>query len=133
MVLEYSLMHKDTELVKFNVIDGIETKYEIKWINKKEKNLLPYDFEVSSEGIEKFLRRRNIPKNRAYVHNFLSKCGLSLNKPMDIIKVSKGLSLNDCYWIKETNDNIRFSTINLYDNNFSRVLALLAFTGYRFF
>jgi len=49
---------------------------------------------------------------------------------MNIIKVSKGLSLNDCYWIVEEGFEGTFDNYNLYDNRFSRVLALIAFTGY---
>lgn len=49
---------------------------------------------------------------------------------MNIIKVSKGLSLNDCYWVVEEGFNGSFADYNLYDNRFSQVLALIAFTGY---
>ena len=49
---------------------------------------------------------------------------------MNIIKVSKGLSLNDCYWVVEEGFEGTFDKYNLYDNHFSRVLALIAFTGY---
>ena len=43
-----------------------------------------------------------IPKNRIYSGVLLSKCGLHINRPMSIIKVSKGLSLNDCYWVVQS-------------------------------
>ena len=60
----------------------------------------------------------------------MSKQGLSSNRPLDIIKVSKGLSLNDNYWIVEDGFTGKFSDYNLFDNRFSNVLALIAFTGY---
>ena len=60
----------------------------------------------------------------------LSKCGLHINRPMSIIKVSKGLSLNDCYWVVEEDFEGSFDKYNLYDNRFSQILALIAFTGY---
>jgi hypothetical protein len=44
--------------------------------------------------------------------------------------VSKGLSLNDCYWVVEEGFDGKFDKYNLYENNFSRILALIAFTGY---
>ena len=75
-------------------------------------------------------------KSSALLHNIelleapLSKCGLSLNRPMSIIKVSKGLSLNDCYWIVEEGFDGTFDEYNLYDNPLSRILARIAFTGY---
>lgn len=85
---------------------------------------------LSGERLARWLMHRTIPKNRAYVHNFLSKCGLNINRPMNIIKVSKGLSLNDCYWVVEEGFGGTFAKYNLYENRFSQVLALIAFTGY---
>lgn len=102
----------------------------ILWVNEAEKHLLPLDLSLTGDSIAKWLKSRTIPKNRAYVHNFLSKCNLNLNRPMNIIKVSKGLSLNDCYWVVEEGFSGTFEKYNLYDNRFSRVLALIAFTGY---
>ena len=49
---------------------------------------------------------------------------------MNVISVSKGLSLNDCYWIVEEGFDGAFDEYNLYDNKFSRILGLIAFTGY---
>ena len=49
---------------------------------------------------------------------------------MRIISVSKGLSLNDSYWVVDENFKGTFQQYNLYENRFSRILALIAFTGY---
>ena len=49
---------------------------------------------------------------------------------MAIINISKGLSLNDCYWVVEEGFKGTFDKYNLYDNRFGQVLALIAFTGY---
>ena len=48
---------------------------------------------------------------------------------MNIINISKGLSVNDCYWVVKENFNGKFKDYNLYDNNFNRELALVALTG----
>lgn len=69
-------------------------------------------------------------ENRAYVDTLLSSMGLSINRPFDIIRVSSGLSLNDCYWLKSESNNNDFDSVNLYDNKFSRILGQIAFTGY---
>lgn len=129
--MNYELKHFDTTLIRFSATDDSNTpEIQILWQNDKEKNLFPLDLEISGVGIAKWLKHRTIPKNRAYVHNFLSKCGLNLNRPINIIKVSKGLSLNDCYWVVEEGFYGKFSDYNLYENRFSQVLALIAFTGY---
>lgn len=129
--MNYELKHFDTTLIRFSATEDSNTpEIQILWQNDEQKELFPLDLDVSGDGIAKWLKHRTIPKNRAYVHNFLSKCGLNLNRPINIIKVSKGLSLNDCYWVVEEGFNGKFDDFNLYDNRFSQILALIAFTGY---
>ena len=129
--MNYELRHFDTPLIRFTATeDSSMPEITILWVNEAEKRLLPLDLSLTGDSIAKWLKSRTIPKNRAYVHNFLSKCHLNLNRPMNIIKVSKGLSLNDCYWVVEEGFSGTFEKYNLYDNRFSRVLALIAFTGY---
>lgn len=129
--MNYILKHFDTALIKFSADAGSsDPDYKILWINEEKKHLLPLTLHLSEEGIGDWLKHRTIPKNRAYVHNFLAKCGLSANRPMNIISVSKGLSLNDCYWVVEEGFEGTFDGNNLYDNRFSKVLANLVFTGY---
>lgn len=129
--MNYEIRHFDMPLLRFSAAeDSNDPDIRILWINDEKKDLLPLDMDLSEDGIAKWLKHRTIPKNRAYVHNFLSKCGLNLNRPMNIIKVSKGLSLNDCYWVTEEGFDGSFDKFNLYDNRFSQILALIAFTGY---
>lgn len=129
--MNYELRHFDTPLIRFTATeDSSMPQITILWVNEAEEHLLPLDLSLTGDSIAKWLKSRTIPKNRAYVHNFLSKCNLNLNRPMNIIKVSKGLSLNDCYWVVEEGFSGTFEKYNLYDNRFSRVLALIAFTGY---
>lgn len=127
----YELRHFDTALMQFSATEDTSSPdIEILWLSDENKALLPLDMTADSDSISRWLRHRTIPKNRAYVHSFLSKCGLNLNRPMSILSVSKGLSLNDCYWVVEEGFEGSFSEYNLYDNRFSRVLGLIAFTGY---
>lgn len=126
----YELKHFDKTVLKFSAVDDSnEPDVKIIWVGE-DKTLLPLDLELTDSGVYKWLKHRSIPSNRAYVRNLLSKCGLNLNRPLNIIKVSKGLSLNDCYWIVEEGFDGTFDKYNLYDNHLSRVLANIAFTGY---
>lgn len=129
--MNYILKQFDKPLLKFSATtDTSEPEIQILWINEGNRGLLPLDLALTPEGLSRWLRRRTTPKNRAYVHNLLAKCGLNLNRPLSIINICKGLSLNDCYWVvQEDNDDV-FEKVNLYDNPFSRVLAELVFTGY---
>ncbi len=127
----YDLKHYDLSLIRFSATEDTNSpEIKILWCNEDKKDLLPLDLELTDDGLNKWLKHRTIPKNRAYVHNFLSKCGLNINRPMSIIKVSKGLSLNDCYWVVEEGFSGTYDKFNLYENRFSQVLALIAFTGY---
>ena len=127
----YTLMHFDTPLIEFSAERQAEMNIEIMEAHEEYKKLFPLDLaEVSERGIASWIKHRSIPKNRAYVDTLLSSLGLSINRPLDIIRVSKGLSLNDCYWLKQEGSRDSFDSMNLYDNRFSRVLGQIAFTGY---
>ena len=127
----YTLMHFDTPLIVFSAERQVGATIKIMEAHEDNKELFPLDLaEVSESGIESWIKHRSIPKNRAYVNTLLSSLGLSINRPLDIISVSKGLSLNDCYWLKQEGSSDSFDSVNLYDNRFSRVLGQIAFTGY---
>ena len=129
--MKYILKHFDIPLLKFSAtLDTSMPEIELIWINEDRKSMLPLDLECSPEGISRWIRHRIIPKNRANVHSLLSNYGLSINRPMSIISVCKGLSLNDCYWVVEEGYEGTFEKVNLYDNPLSQVLAAIAFTGY---
>ena len=129
--MEYILKQFDKPLLKFSATtDTSEPEIQILWIDEENRSLLPLDLTLTPEGLSRWLRRRTIPKNRAYVHNLLAKCGLNLNRPLSIINICKGLSLNDCCWVVQEDNGDIFEKVNLYDNPFSNVLAELAFTGY---
>ena len=87
-------------------------------------------FNCTEQGLESWIKHRAVPRNRAYMDNLLAKCNLSTNRPLSVVYFSKGLSLNDVYWVAPEDFNGSFDDVNLYDNRFSRVLSYIAFTGY---
>ena len=128
--MNYEIRHFDTPVLRFSADDGAESNLQVLWVTEN-KNLLPLDMaSADKETVSAWLRHRTVPKNRAYVNSLLAAMGLSPNRQMDVIKASKGLSLNDCYWVVEEGFSGTFAKYNLYDNRFSRVLGLIAFTGY---
>ena len=127
----YELRHFDDVLIRFSATEDTSMpETEILWVNDDKRDLMPLDLSLDEVGVASWLKHRTIPKNRAYVDAFLSKCGLSLNRPMNVISVSKGLSLNDCYWVTPEGFDGTFEKFNLYDNRFSKILGLIAFTGF---
>lgn len=127
----YSLKIYDTELMKFSLekrgLEGLVV--EILSTNKECNHMMPLDMEYTGEGILKWLERRVIPRNRTFVDQILKTLGLSHNDTKGIIDVCKGLSLNDSYWIVPEGFEGTFEQYNLYDNRFSEMLALVAYTG----
>ena len=129
--MHYIVRHFDLPLLEFEAdMDSAETNLRIVKVYDENRAFLPLNLTVSEDGLGRWLRHRTIPKNRAYVDALLSKVGLSLNRPLGIITVCKGLSLNDCFWVDAEGSGDTFAKVNLYDNRFSQVLAAIAFTGY---
>ena len=128
----YTLRHFDTPLMRFSAENGAEASIRLLWLDESHRELLPLDFhrQADAERLESWLRHRTIPRNRAYVSAILASQGLSPNRPLDVIRLSKGLSLNDCHWVTEDGFEGTFDQFNLFDNRFSRVLGEIAFTGY---
>ena len=129
MVNSYELRLYDTVLLTFELVSG-ELGYTANILNiSNEQELFPLDLKPTSEGIMKWLGRRVIPKNRTFVEEILRSFGLSLGNTKGIIDVCKGLSLNDSYWIVPEGFYGKFADFNLYENRFSEILSLVAYTG----
>jgi len=127
----YELRLFDEVLMKVSLeVKGLEGLVShICWINESKRNLLPLDMQVDDRGIVLWLERRVIPKNRKFVDEILKSMNLNINDTKGIIDVCKGLSLNDSYWIVPENFMGTFSQYNLFENHFSEVLSLVAYTG----
>lgn len=127
----YVLRLYDTDLLSFTLSErGIEgLKAQIHSVNEEARALFPLDLELTDDGLVKWLQRRVIPKNRAYVAEILKTFGLSVNDTKGIIDVCKGLSLNDSYWVVPQDFTGTFAQYNLYENRFSEILSLVAYTG----
>ena len=127
----YELRLYDTELLSFSLSEqGIEgLKAQIHSIREGNRALFPLDLELTNDGLVRWLQRRVIPKNRAYVAEILKTFGLSINDTKGIIDVCKGLSLNDSYWVVPQGFTGTFAQYNLYENRFSEILSLVAYTG----
>ena len=117
-------------LLTFELSSDPAVGYSANITNITEQNkLLPLDLELTGDGIMKWLARRVIPKNRTFVEEILRSLGLSIGNTKGIIDVCRGLSLNDSYWIVPQGFEGKFADYNLYENRFSEILSLVAYTG----
>lgn len=127
----YELRLYDTPLLTFTLeergIEGLTAK--ILTVNEQKQDLFPLDLTPTNEDIVKWLGHRVIPKNRTFVDEILKSLNLSVGNVKGIIDVCKGLSLNDSYWIVPQGFEGNFAQYNLYQNRFSEILSLVAYTG----
>lgn len=130
-ITNYSLRLYDDELLTFSLhregLAGLTAK--ILSVNEKFKSLFPLDLDVTDAGIAKWLQGRIIPKNRTFVGEILAQLGLTIDDTKGIIDICKGLSLNDSYWVVPLGFDGKYADYNLYENRFSEVLSLVAYTG----
>ena len=131
IVQTYILKLYDTELLRFTLADyGLEgLKADLISVNTKNEKLFPYGLDLTGEGVLAWLKSRVVPKNRRFVEEILATFGLNANDTKGIIDVCKGLSLNDSYWVVEEDFIGKFDDYNLYENRFSEILSLVAYTG----
>jgi len=127
----YEIRLYDTVLLTFSLEEGgIEgLTAHVADINEEQKHLLPLGLDLSGEGVLKWLRNRVIPKNRTFVEEILKTLNLSQSDTKGIIDVCKGLSLNDSFWVVPKGFTGTFGQYNLYENRFSEILSLVAYTG----
>jgi hypothetical protein len=129
--MRYTIRIYDTDLIDFTLkqqgIEGLSAR--IDGINENERARFPLDAELTDSGPIDWLKRRVIPKNRAFVDNILRALNLSHNDTKGIIDVCKGLSLNDSFWVVPKGFEGSFAKYNLYENRFSEMLSLVAYTG----
>lgn len=129
----YELRLFDRVLLAFRMTRDRYGDVEVEILRLEEGGLsllpLSFDGEATDERLLEWVRRRRIPKNRAYVDEILRSCGIESDDPKSIIDVSKGLSLNDSYWVVPQGFAGTFEEWNLYDNELSAGLQLVAYTG----
>ena len=128
----FTLKQYDIPLLSFELMDDPldGQKCHITSTFPENARLLPVGMRADDEDLMRWLRGRIIPKNREYVDALLAKNGLSHSDTRGILRVSRGLSLNDSYWITEDGYDGTFAEYNLYEHDFVKVLSLIAYTGY---
>lgn len=123
------LKHRDAEVLRFDWLEPEGVR--IVSVNEAARRFLPLDLhgEATDEGLWRWLKHRAVPKQRAYIDQFLAQLGIRNGDLRGIIGFSRGLSLNDVHWVVADDDHSAWEAVNLYDNPFSETLAYMAFTG----
>lgn len=132
-VENYLLKHRDVELLSFTWSQF--SSPHIESVNDKARHLLPIAFGsvLTNEKLEDWLYSRTAPMGRHFMRDLMGSLGLNM-RGLDFhrraLELSKGLSLNDDYWVVPSDFDGEWSSSNLYDNHFSEAMAEIAFTGH---
>lgn len=118
----YQLMNKDNIILEFSCKrDEFDEPVfsEDFWMS----DLKPIGF----TSVSSFLERRKAPKHREHIQDLLIKYGC--NDIEGFIKVTHAASLNDTFWVRETDSPIVWNDISLFRNDFNELISLAAFEG----
>ncbi len=126
---QYSLRLYDQELLQFQIAEGLSLAAEITSVDESSRPLLPLDLDCTGEGILHWLRQRFIPRGRNYADQICRAVGCTPMDTMELVRISKGLSLNDAYWVVPAGFPGTFAESNLYENPFCPELVRIALTG----
>lgn len=125
----YELKMYDETLMEFSMERTPALKIEILKVNEDRREVFPLDLEPTPEGLLNWLSHRTIPKHREMVRDILDSLDIGSDDIKGVIDVCLGLSLNDSYWTPQRGLEKKYSEMNLYENEFSSALALIAYTG----
>ncbi len=130
----FILKNKDRDILTFTK-EFVEGEYVVRIIDIIEPGLLPVLVKLVEGKEDKYfniwIKNRSISINRYYIKEILRSLGFDRYEPIDLVLYAKGLSLNDTYWIQDTDSpTVSWREINLYDNAFKNSLEYVTFFGH---
>lgn len=130
----YYIMLENKKVLEFEAIQT-GSKYGLRPLIILNKKLLPPSILEEGSDIEKLINltdwfeSRTISVSRDYIKSVLTSIGISRYNAFELLLVSRALSLNDHFWIKEIQDDTQWEDVNIYDNGFSNSLSIVTFCG----
>ena len=117
----YLLMNKDTEIARLNY----KTSYGqgIFSIIEKNEQRFPYGF----TDINTWIDSRSVAKHRKHIAELIKMCNMETRT--GLLNMTRGLSLNDTFWIKKSDSTLTWDEVSLYKNPFDEVISRIAFDG----
>lgn len=119
---KFYLMNKDTEIAYF---ESLRDEYQDITFNMIDKysQKLPIGF----KDIGTWIVNRQAPKHRAHIESLLRSCGCY---DLDgYIRITHALTLNDTFWVKPTDSDLKWQDVSLFCNEFDETIAHIAFEG----
>ncbi|MBR5475111.1 MAG: hypothetical protein IKU83_06860 [Lachnospiraceae bacterium] len=111
---EYFLMHKDIRVCLMEISDdGSIGKVRR---NEKAREHFPLGGQMNDMKFHDWWKDRAIPKTRHGAKTALQKLGYATTNSALVDNLA--LSLSDCYWIQPRGEDLHWSDVNLFTNDF---------------
>lgn len=72
---------------------------------------------------------RTLSMGRSYAKNILNAMRLSQSNRYAVCKACRGLSLEDCYWIRQDGDGMKWKEVNLFHNPLLLYVTEISLSG----
>lgn len=131
--MRYTLMNKRKPVFSFDTfrdsfqIDRIDLVHNAEYAPPA---IVIEDEVVNTESFSKWITSRNVPASRQHLQESLSVLNVSVGRDMNIDELARRnyfLSLSDQYWIKPSNSDITWDSINFFTNPFSSDVGRMMF------
>lgn len=143
--ISYTLKSKDIPLIDFRYVRELSTirnrlirtsNITIDKVYTENLRLYPKalkyseDTQALSNSLMQWLKSRKAPSGRVYIDKIFEAIGGDLTDPLRYIQATRGMSLNDAYWVDDSTGSIEWDECSLYTHPFNEVISRLAFTGH---
>ena len=119
---EYLLLNKDVPVLAFtctrNEFDEPEFLEQCWYVDYHP---------IGYTNLTAFLEHRKAPKHRKHIQELLTRYGC--DDLEGFLQVTHALSLNDTFWVKPVDSNLRWNDVSLYRNEFNQLISEAAFDG----
>ena len=117
----YELMHKDIPVAEIDIDGNGNLKHLTKILDAAHfpYGTSPRHGSNDPSGLIRWWSNRRIPISRDDLKNIKGIRLLETATPGMILLACKGLSLSDCYWIREKGSTDTFDALNFFDNDFT--------------
>ena len=119
MIGKYTLMHKNIPVcdLEIDIEDGRIMNVGEKYDSTRTPVATTNRNQIDRRLLNRWFESRVIPASRQHIDEVLKQLDIS-NTQVLALK-SYALSLNDQYWVKPENQNLKWEKINFFDNDFS--------------
>lgn len=117
----YLLMNKNKEIGQFSITEDVLGNTFT--FTQHPESILPIGFQY----IENWIENRKASKHNGYLRKLMQECGC--DTATGFIQVTHAASINDTFWVKTDNENIKWEDVSFYRNEFNETVSKLAFEG----